>query len=123
MAACRRLLEDLAEAERAAAGEYIAPRGDLAITAPIVFGRLHVLPIAIEFLRLYPEIDIRLLLVDRTVNLHEENVDLAVRVGALPDSSLVAARVGSIRRVICASPGYFAARGMPKHPRELRTHD
>ncbi len=123
VAACRRLLEDLAEAERAAAGEYIAPRGDLAITAPIVFGRLHVLPIAIEFLRLYPEIDIRLLLVDRTVNLHEENVDLAVRVGALPDSSLVAARVGSIRRVICASPGYFAARGMPKHPRELRTHD
>jgi DNA-binding transcriptional LysR family regulator len=123
VAACKRILEDIAEAERAAAGEYSAPRGDLIITAPIVFGRVHVLPVAIEFLKAYPDIDIRVVLADRVVNLQEDDVDLAVRIGELPDSSLIATRVGSIRHVICGSPAYFAARGTPKSPAELSAHD
>ena len=111
------------EAERSASGEYSAPKGDLIITAPIVFGRLHVLPIVVEFLAAYPEINIRIMLADRVANLLEEHVDLAVRIGELPDSSLVATRVGSIRRVVCGSPAYFAERGMPTSPGELGTHD
>lgn len=122
-AACKRILDDVGEAERAASGEYRAPRGDLVITAPVVFGRLHLLPIVAEFLGSYPEIDIRMLLSDRVVNLFEDRVDLAVRIGHLPDSSLVATRLGAIRRVVCASPAYFAARGMPQHPTELAAHD
>ena len=98
VAACKRILDDVGEAERSASGEYSAPRGDLVITAPIVFGRLHVLPVVSEFLKAYPEIDIRMVLADRVVNLFEDNVDLAVRIGELPDSSLVATRVGAILR-------------------------
>jgi DNA-binding transcriptional LysR family regulator len=123
VAACRRILEDVEDAERAASGEYSAPKGELIITAPIVFGRLHVVPIVIEFLKAYPDIDVRLVLADRVVNLLEERVDLAVRIGELPDSSLVATRVGSIRRVVCASPVYLAARGVPMRPPDLRRHD
>lgn len=123
VAACKRVLEDVGEAERAAAGEYSVPKGDLIITAPVVFGRLHVLPVAIDFLKAYPDIDLRLLLADRLVNLVEEHVDLAVRIGQLPDSSLVATHVGLVRRVVCGSPGYFAARGTPKSPAELGAHD
>jgi DNA-binding transcriptional LysR family regulator len=123
VAACRRILEEVHEAERAAAGEYSAPKGDLVITAPIVFGRLHVLPIATAFLKAYPDIDIRMVLADRAVNLLEEHVDLAVRLGALPDSSLVATRIGEIRRVVCASPAYFDERGLPKSPDDLGAHD
>jgi DNA-binding transcriptional LysR family regulator len=122
VAACKRILDDIGEAERTAAGEYAAPRGDLVITAPIVFGRLHVLPVAIEFLKTYPDIDVRLTLADSVVNMQEHAVDLAVRIGELPDSSLIATRIGAIRRVVCASPGYFAARGKPRHPGDLATH-
>jgi DNA-binding transcriptional LysR family regulator len=113
VAACRRILEEVGEAERAAAGEYSAPKGDLGITAPIVFGQLHVLPIAMAFLKAYPDIDIRMVLADRVVN----------RIGALPDSSLIATRLGAIRRVVCASQNYFAERGMPKTPDDLAAHD
>jgi DNA-binding transcriptional LysR family regulator len=123
IAACKRILEDVGEAERAAAGEYSAPKGDLIITAPIVFGRLHVLPVAMAFLTAYPDIDIRIVLADRLVNLLEDHVDLAVRIGALPDSSLVATRIGAIRRIVCGSPAYFSARGTPKYPAELGRHD
>jgi len=123
VAACKRILEEIDEAERAASGEYSAPRGDLAVTAPIVFGRLHVLPVVMEFLQAYPDIDIRLTLADRVINLVEDHVDLAVRIGELPDSSLVAMRLGDIRRVVCASPGYLAKRGTPRTPGELGTHD
>jgi DNA-binding transcriptional LysR family regulator len=122
-AACRRVLEDLAEAERTAAGEYRDPRGELTITAPIVFGRIHVLPVAIDFLKAYPDIAIRLALADRVVSLQEENVDLAVRIGELPDSGLIATRVGSIRRMTCGSPKYLSQRGRPKRPQDLRSHD
>jgi DNA-binding transcriptional LysR family regulator len=123
MAACKRILDDIGEAERSAAGEYIAPKGDLVIAAPIVFGRVHVLPVAIEFLKSYPDIDIRVALADRVISLQEDDVDLAVRIGDLPDSSLVATRVGSIRRVVCGSPAYFAQRGTPRSPAELTGHD
>ena len=123
VAACKRILDDVREAERAAAGEYSAPRGELIITAPIVFGRLHVLPVVLEFLKTYPEIDVHLTLADRVINLQEDHVDLAVRIGELPDSSLVAMRIGSIGRVVCGSPAYFAERGTPKRPNELSKHD
>ena len=123
VAACRRILEDVSEAERAASGEYSAPKGDLILAAPVVFGRLHVLPIAIDFLKAYADIDLRLVLADRVVNLLEERVDVAVRIGELPDSSLVATRVGLIRRVVCGSPAYFAAKGFPKRPADLGAHD
>lgn len=123
VAACRRILEDVEEAERAASGEYSAPKGSLIITTPIVFGRLHVLPIVIEFLMAYPDIDLRMVLADRVANLLEERLDLAVRIGELPESNLVATRVGSIRRIVCASPAYLAARRMPKRPADLHAHD
>ena len=123
VAACKRILEDLSEVERAATGEYSAPKGDLVVTAPIVFGRLHVLPVTLDFLKAYPDIDVRILLADRVFNLLEENVDLAVRIGALPDSSLVASRIGSVRHVVCASPAYFAERGTPRTPGALGEHD
>jgi DNA-binding transcriptional LysR family regulator len=122
IAACKRILDDVDEAERGAAGEYRAPRGELIISAPILFGRLHVLPIAVEFLKAYPDIDMRTLFSDRIVNLLDEHVDLAVRIGELPDSSLFARRIGSMRRVVCASPEYFAEHGTPETPEDLATH-
>jgi DNA-binding transcriptional LysR family regulator len=122
LAACKRILENIDEAERAASGEYSAPRGDLVITAPVVFGRLHVLPLVTGFLKAYPEIDARLVLADRVFNLQEEGVDLAVRIGELPDSNLIAARVGGIRQIVCASPAFCKEHGTPKHPADLSRH-
>lgn len=122
LAACRRILEDVGEAERRAAGEYSEPRGELVVTAPLVFGRLHVLPVIAEFLQAYPQVDVRLLQGDRVLNLSEEHVDLAARIGELPDSRLTATRVGAIRRVVCASPAYVAQHGLPRTPDELRAH-
>ncbi|TPM37872.1 LysR family transcriptional regulator [Mesorhizobium sp. B2-3-4] len=122
LAACRRILDDVDEAERAAAGEYSVPTGELAITAPVVFGRLHVLPIVTAFLAAYPDVDIRLTLADRITLLAEDHIDLAVRIGALADSSLVALRVGAIRRVVCASPAYLAEHGTPRVPEDLAAH-
>ena len=120
--ACKRILGDVADAERAAGGEYNAPRGELAITAPIVFGRLHVLPVVAEFLQAYPAVDIRLALSDRNAHLLDEHVDLAVRIGALPDSRLNARPLGTLRRVVCASPGYWKTHGKPKTPADLARH-
>lgn len=117
--ACRRLLAEVDEAERLAAGEYDAPRGRLLVTAPIVFGRLHVLPIALEFLKTYPEVDLRLSLVDRIVDLVEENLDVGVRIGVLPDSSLIATRVGAVKLIACATPDYLKANGTPRAPSDL----
>jgi DNA-binding transcriptional LysR family regulator len=122
VAACRRIIEDVGEAERAATGEYTTPKGDLTITAPVVFGRLHVVPVVAAFLALYPDIDVRLVLADRVVNLLEEHIDVAVRIGDLPDSASVAIGLGAIRRVICASPGYLAEHGVPQVPRDLAGH-
>lgn len=122
LAACRRILEDLGEAERAATGEYASPRGELVVTAPVVFGRLHVVPVIAEFLAAYPEIDIRLMLADRFMHLMDEHVDVAVRIGTLPDSTLVATGVGTIRRVMCASPAYLAEHRAPTKPADLTAH-
>lgn len=122
VAACRRILEEIDEAERAATGEYASPKGDLTVTAPVVFGRMHVVPLIAEFLGNYPEIDIRLVLADQVVHLLEEHVDVAVRIGILPDSGLVATKVGTVRRVVCASPSYLESHGVPRHPNELKLH-
>lgn len=122
LVACRRILEEIEEAEQTAAGEYSQARGELVVTAPIVFGRLHVLPVVVDFLAAYPEVDVRLTQSDTLRRLVEEHIDLAVRIGRLPDSSMVAVRVGSIRRVTCASPAYLEAHGVPKTPRELTAH-
>ncbi len=120
--ACKRILEEVTEAERSASGEFNAPRGDLVISAPIVFGRLHVLPTIGAFLKAYPDVRVRFVQSDRLINLLEEHVDLAVRIGELVDSVLIATRVGSTRRVVCASPSYLAEFGTPKHPTELPAH-
>jgi DNA-binding transcriptional LysR family regulator len=120
--ACRRILDDVEGAERAAAGEYDTPRGELAITAPIVFGRLHVLPIVTEFLRANPAVDVRLALGDRVAHLMDQHVDVAARIGALPDSRLNAIALGTLRSVVCASPAYLKAHGTPRTPAELTTH-
>jgi DNA-binding transcriptional LysR family regulator len=122
VAACRRILQDIDEADRVASGEYTEPKGELSITAPIVFGRLHVLPVVSEFLMTHPHIDVRLLLTDHVANLLEDAVDVAVRVGTLNDSSLVATRLGSIQLVVCGSPTYFANHGTPREPRDLGGH-
>lgn len=122
VATCKRILEDIEQAERLAAGEYTAPQGDLVVTAPLVFGRMHVLPIIAEFLKAYPEINVRLVLGDRWVNLLEDHVDIAVRIGKLPDSSLVATRVGETRLMVCGSPSYLARKGRPLCPAEPSGH-
>jgi DNA-binding transcriptional LysR family regulator len=123
VAASKRILADLTEAERAAAGEYSVPTGELIVTAPVNLGRLYLVPILAEFLSVYPKINVQLVLVDRIVSLPEDHVDVALRVGVLPDSRLIALRVGSVRRVTCASPAYLAARGTPSTPDDLAGHD
>lgn len=123
LVAARKILEDVAEAERIATGEFSAPKGTLTLTAPIVFGRLHVLPVVVAFLRAHPDVDIRLLQTDSSVNLHEEHLDLALRIGALPDSSLIVRRLGAVRQVICASPEYLGRSGTPNDPDDLAEHD
>jgi DNA-binding transcriptional LysR family regulator len=122
LAACRRILADVADAEQAASGAFSAVRGDLVVTAPLVFGRLHVLPVVTEFLQACPDIDIRLTLADRLLHLQDDHVDLAFRIGALRDSSLMAIRVGAVRQVVCASPAYLAQHGMPAAPQDLDQH-
>lgn len=120
---CKRIIEQVDEAEREVSGEYRTPKGDLAVTAPWGLGHMHLLPIAVEFLNAYPEIALRMMLTDRIVNTVEENIDVAVRIGKLPDSSMIAARIASIRVVVCASPDYLSARGTPNALSDLRSHD
>ena len=119
VAAAKRILDEVNEVERAASGEHAAPRGELVITAPVVFGRLHVLPVIAEFLARWPEINVRLVLADRNLHLIDDRVDIAVRIGALADSALVSIQVGAVRSVVCGSPAYFAAHGVPKRPEDL----
>jgi DNA-binding transcriptional LysR family regulator len=123
VAASRRIMEEIDDAERAAAGEYRVPRGHLTITASIMFGRLHVEPVILDFLKAYPEITIRLILADHVVNLVEDHVDVAIRVARLADSSMIATRLGTVRLVACASPHYLEARGTPQTPAALEHHD
>ena len=123
VAAAKRILADVAEAERAASGEYTTPRGDLTVSAPVALGRMHLLPVVAEFLEAFPQVDVALSLQDRPVNLLEEEIDVALRIGALADSSLIAVRVGESCRVVCASPGYLKSRGTPRSPDHLAKHD
>jgi DNA-binding transcriptional LysR family regulator len=101
----------------------VQPRGELTVTAPVVFGRLHVVPVVAEFLAQYPEIGINLVLTDRVVHLMEEPVDAAIRIGDLPDSSFMATGVGTVRRVVCGSPAYLKAHGTPSVPADLNGHE
>jgi DNA-binding transcriptional LysR family regulator len=119
---CRRILAEVEEAEAMAGNRRGAVRGELRVTAPVLFGRLHVAPLAAEFARRHDGVSIDLLLVDRVVNLLEEGLDAGVRIAELPDSSLVAIPVGELQRVVCASPRYLARAGTPKIPQELRAH-
>lgn len=123
VAASRRILEEIDETERAASGEYGAPQGHLTITAPIMFGRLHVEPVVLAFLQAYPDIQARLILADHVVNLIDDHIEVAIRIGRLPDSAMVATRLGTIRRVACASPDYLAKRGTPETLEMLADHD
>lgn len=119
LADCRRILNELDEAEASVAGSHGTPRGQLAVTAPILFGTRFVSPIVLDFLRRYPEMSVRTMLADRIVDLIDEGFDVAVRIAHLPDSSLSAVRVGSVRRVVCAAPRYLKAKGVPRTPADL----
>ncbi|MBK5341169.1 LysR family transcriptional regulator [Pseudomonas sp. TH49] len=116
---CRRILVEVQEAEDSAAGSHAQPRGQLTVTAPVLFGELFVTPLMAGYLTQYPDVSINALLVDRVVSMVEEGIDVAVRIGELPDSNQHAIRVGEVRRVICASPVYLAQHGRPEHPQAL----
>jgi len=119
----RRILADVEEAENSVEAERTRPEGQLVISAPFGFGRLHVAPVVTAYLKRYPEVSVDLRLSDRRINLVEDGVDLAVRIGHLPDSTLVARHVGQMRRVVVASAGYLKRRGEPKRPADLASHD
>jgi len=119
---CRRLLADLSEAEAAAAGAYGKPTGTLTVTTSAMFGTMFVLPLMTEYLDLYPDVVGRGLFVDRVVSMVDEGIDVAIRIGHLPDSGLTATRVGQVRRVICGAPVYFEKHGVPMTPGDLSKH-
>lgn len=119
---CRRILADIAEAEAAAAGSYARPSGTLTVTASALFGQMYILPIVTDYLNAYPAVSARTFFVDRPVGIVEEGIDVAVRIGNLPDSGFTAIKVGSVRHVICGSPAYFEKHGVPANPADLRNH-
>lgn len=116
---CRRILADVEEAEQALVSDRAEPRGTIRATAPVLFGQLHVAPAAGEFLRRHPRVEVELLLLDRVVNLIEEGIDVAVRIGPLADSSMIAVPVGHVRRVVCASTALLDRVGIPETPADL----
>jgi DNA-binding transcriptional LysR family regulator len=119
---CRQILAAVSEADAALGAQQDALTGRLVLTAPVTFGRLHVAPLVTSFLKQHPDVSVELLLLDRVVDLLEEGLDLAVRIGVLPDSPLVAVPIGSVRRVCCASPGYLRRQGTPREPLDLLDH-
>lgn len=118
----KRILTDIAEADEAATGINGDPSGHIAVTAPVLFGKMFVLPGVIEFLNRYPRMEVNALFLDRVVNLLEEGLDVGIRIGELADSSMRAIRVGAVHRVVCASPNYLIRAGTPQHPDELPQH-
>lgn len=118
----RRILNDLKSADESAAGINATPRGRLAVTAPVLFGRMHVMPGVIDYLQRYPDTDVSVTFLDRVVNLLEEGLDVGVRIGKLPDSSLRALPVGKVRMLLCAAPAYLARHGVPREPGDLHRH-
>lgn len=119
----RRLLGELADAERAVRGAQAEPRGQLYLTAPVMFGRLHVMPVVDAMLIEHDELSVRMMLIDRNVRIVEEGIDVAVRIGALADSSLKAVRIATVRQMLVASPAYLARRGAPSAAADLGGHD
>lgn len=119
---CRRILSDIAEAEAAAGGSYAKPTGTLTVTASALFGQMYVLPVVMEYLQTFDGMHARTLFVDRPVNIVEDGVDVAVRIGHLADSGFKASRVGTVRRVVCGSPAYFEKHGVPTTPADLKSH-
>jgi DNA-binding transcriptional LysR family regulator len=119
---CRRILAEITDAEDAATGTHSAPRGRLSVTSPVLFGGAYVMPIVTQYFTRHPEVDVSCWFLDRIVNLVDEGVDIAIRIGDLPDSSLHAVRVGYVRRVVCASPKYLARCGIPTRPDDLAAH-
>ncbi len=119
---CRRILSDIAEAEASAAGSYATPSGTLAVTASMLFGSMYILPIITDYLDLYPSMRARSLFIDRPVNIVEEGIDVAVRIGHLAESGFAAIKVGMVRHVICGSPAYFERHGVPTKPSDLKHH-
>jgi len=119
----RRILEDVEQAEAMALGSYAEPKGVLSVTAPVLFGQKHIVPIVTEYLQNNPSVTVRALFYDRVSNILEEGLDVAVRIGHLKDSSIYATEVGSVQQVVCASPAYLTKRGMPRHPSDLADHE
>jgi DNA-binding transcriptional LysR family regulator len=115
----RRIVADLDEADRLVGAQHATPAGSIAVTAPVLFGQMHVGPVVQQFVRQHPQVRVNLLLLDRVVNLVEEGLDVGVRIGPLGDSTLVAQELGRMRRVIVASPAFLRRHGLPQHPDEL----
>jgi DNA-binding transcriptional LysR family regulator len=120
---CRRIIAELAVADESVSGTHGTPHGHLTLTAPVLFGAKFVMPIVTGYLQAYPDVSATCLFLDRIVNMLDEGVDVAVRIGELPDSSMQAIRVGQVRRVICASPAYLKKHGVPKTPEDLQKHN
>lgn len=118
----RRILEDLEAANAEATGLRVRPTGLLSITAPVLFGQMFVMPTIIKYLREHPDITVNAVFLDRVVNMLEEGLDVAIRIGHLSDSAAMARKVGSVRIILCASPGYLAEHGIPKSPEDLKQH-
>ncbi len=118
----RRILSEVIEADEAISATNTMPRGLLHITAPVLFGNLIVTPIMVDYLNRYPEVQVSALFLDRKVNLLEEGIDVGIRIGELPDSSMYAIRIGEVRQILCASPAYLDQHGIPQHPDQLAAH-
>lgn len=118
----RRIIAEVDEADEAVTGINAEPRGRLAVTAPVLFGRMFVMPVLVDYLQRYPTVDVSALFLDRVVNLVEEGLDVGIRIGNLPDSSMKAIRVGQVRSVLCASPAYLKKHGLPQQPADLHRH-
>lgn len=119
---CRRILSDIDDAESSAAGSHAKPTGTLIVTGPAMFGQMHILPVLLEYLDRFPSVTGRSVFVDRVVNIIEEGMDVAIRIGHLPVSGLSAIKVGSVKRVVCGAPAYFEKYGMPQVPADLARH-
>jgi len=122
LAHTNRIIADADEADEAAAGAHAVPRGHLAVTAPVLFGRLYVMPGIVDYLQRFPEMSVSALFLDRVVNLIEEGIDVGIRIGELPDSGMHAVHVGHVRRIVCATPAYLKKHGTPRTPADLSQH-
>jgi DNA-binding transcriptional LysR family regulator len=118
----RRIIAEADEADEAAAGVHAVPRGQLAVTAPVLFGRMFVMPVIVDYLHRFPDMSVSAVFLDRVVNLLEEGLDVGIRIGELPDSTMHAVGVGHVCRVVCAAPAYLRVHGTPRAPADLARH-